>query len=53
MGARHAQQVGADHVHLQYPGVEADDEIADRRQQVNIVELRLTASGGDRPGHPG
>jgi hypothetical protein len=39
--ARNAKQVRAHHVHLQDGGVERQHEIADRRQQVDIVEPGL------------
>jgi hypothetical protein len=39
VGARDAEHFGADQVGLQNPAVEADHEIADRRQQVEFVEV--------------
>ena len=41
--ARDAEQVGTDQVHLQHRGVEAEHEIADRRQQIDIVKISLLA----------
>jgi hypothetical protein len=41
IGARNAKQVRAHHVHLQDGGVERQHEIADRRQQIDIVEIGL------------
>jgi hypothetical protein len=40
-GARHPEHLGAGHVGLQDPAVEGDHEIADRRQQVELVEVGL------------
>jgi hypothetical protein len=39
--ARQSEQIGANQIHLQYGGVAREDEIADRGQQVEVVEVVL------------
>jgi hypothetical protein len=39
IGAGDAEHLGADQVGLQYPAVEGDHEITDRRQQIQLIEV--------------